>query len=90
MPLRIFFRRNNLSITHMDDPVAVGRRFRVVRDHQHRLTQFLVRMAKHLQHDFGILSIEVAGRFVGKHNCGTPRAAARRPRVPPADAAGVC
>src|SRR6266852_3801157 len=42
VPLRVFFRRHDLAIAHVNDVVAVCRRFRIVRNHQHRLAQFLV------------------------------------------------
>jgi hypothetical protein len=41
-PLRILLRRDDLPIPHVDDFVAVFRRFRVMRDHQNSLAQFLV------------------------------------------------
>jgi hypothetical protein len=41
-PLRILLWRDNLSIAHMNDAVAVGRRLWIVRNHQDGLAQFLV------------------------------------------------
>ena len=46
-PLRILLRRDNLAIAHVDDHVAVFGRLRVVRDHQNRLPEFLIRLSQH-------------------------------------------
>ncbi len=54
-PLRIFLRRHDFTVPHMDDAVAVACRGGVVSDHQHGLTQFTIRMPQHAEHDFGIL-----------------------------------
>ena len=37
VPLRVFLRGHDLAIAHVNDAVAVGRRLRIVRDHQNRL-----------------------------------------------------
>src|ERR1039458_214793 len=37
-PLRIILRPHNLPVAHVDDAIAILRRLRIVRDHQHRLT----------------------------------------------------
>ena len=36
-PLRVFFRRNDLTVAHVQDAVAVGGGLRIVGDHQHGL-----------------------------------------------------
>ena len=41
-PLRIFLRRNDLAVSHVNDAVAVSRSRRVVRDHEHGLAQLAV------------------------------------------------
>ena len=43
-------------------------RFRVVRDHHHGLPQIFVQLPQHLQHDFGILGIQVSGGLVREKN----------------------
>lgn len=37
-PLGILFGIYDLAVTHVNDPVAISRRIRIVRDHQHGLT----------------------------------------------------
>jgi hypothetical protein len=46
-PLGIFFRSNDLAIPHVDDLIAIGRRLRVMGDHQHSLAQFAVGLPQH-------------------------------------------
>src|ERR1019366_519592 len=59
-PLRVLFGWHDGTIAHVNDAIAVGRGFGIVRNHQHRLSQFLVRLPQHLQNNFGILRIEIA------------------------------
>src|SRR6516162_5707212 len=63
-PLRVALRRDDLSVPHMDDAVPIFGGLGVVRDHQNGLPEFLIRLPQHAQHDFGVLGIEVTGRFV--------------------------
>ena len=41
-PLRVPFGRDDLAVAHVNDLVAILRRFRIVRDHQDGLAEFLV------------------------------------------------
>ena len=36
-PLRVLLRSDDLTVTHMNDAVAIGGRFRIVGDHEHGL-----------------------------------------------------
>src|ERR1019366_9735867 len=77
-PLRVLRGRHNGTIAHVNDAIAIGRRFGIVRNHQYRLSQFLVRLPQHLQDNFGILRIEIAGGFVGQHDGGLIHQRARQ------------
>jgi hypothetical protein len=48
MPLRVFFRADNLTVAHVNDSVAVAGGFGVVGDHQNRLAKIPVGVAEHL------------------------------------------
>ena len=93
-PLRIEFRRDNLAIPHMDDAISEARRFWIVGDHHDGLAEIFVRLAQHVEHDVGILGIQVPGRFVGEHDgrfvdqCA--RASATRCCSPPDSSDGRC
>ena len=50
-PLRVFFRRNNRAITHMDNAVSHFGCLGIVCNHQHGLPKLLVGVAQHLQYD---------------------------------------
>jgi hypothetical protein len=39
---------HNLAVAHVQDPVRNGRRFRVVRDHQHGLAQLAIAVQQHI------------------------------------------
>src|SRR5215472_7883448 len=67
-PLRVLFRRHDRPIAHVDDAVAVCGRLGIVGNHQHRLTQLFVGLAKHVQDDLRILRVEIAGRLIGQHD----------------------
>src|SRR6266481_5663858 len=67
-PLRVLLGWHDCAIAHVDDAVAHLRCFRVVRDHEHRLSELLVGITQHLQDDFGILRVQVAGRLVSQDN----------------------
>src|SRR5208283_769676 len=69
-PLRIFFRRHDRTIAHVDDAVAIGCGFRIVSDHQNRLAEFLVGLPQHVQHDFGVLGVKITGGLVGQQDGG--------------------
>ena len=55
---------HNLPVAHVQDAPGDGRRLGVVRDHQRRLPQLLVRPPKHLEYGVGVLRVQVAGRLV--------------------------
>ena len=57
---------NHFSVAHVQNAVADGGGFLVVRNHQHCLLEFAVGEAQHLEHRFGVLGVEVAGGFVGQ------------------------
>jgi len=67
-PLRIVFRSHDLAVAHVNNAVAVLRGLGIVRNHQHRLAEFLIRESKHAEYDVGILGIQVARGFVGQHD----------------------
>src|SRR5271157_2679271 len=69
-PLRVFFGRDDSTIAHVDNAVAIGCGFRIVGDHQHRLAQFLVGLPQHVQHNLGILGVKIAGGLVSQHDGG--------------------
>lgn len=69
-PLRIAVRRHYFSVSHVDDTVAIFRRFGIVRDHQNCLSQFAVRVTQHGEHNFGILRVKISRRFIGQNYCG--------------------
>src|ERR1035438_3051641 len=66
-PLRIIFRPDNLPVAHVNNPVPILRRPRIMSDHQNSLSQFLVRPAQHAEHNVRFLGIKIARRFVGQH-----------------------
>ena len=43
---------NYMSVAHLDDSLARGGGFGIMRDHDNRLIETIVQFAKHLQHDF--------------------------------------
>ena len=69
-PLGILLGAYDLAVAHVNDIVPVLRGLRIVRDHQHSLTEFLVRLAEHTEHGFRVFGIQVAGGFVRQHDCG--------------------
>ena len=70
-PLGVFVGTDNFSVPHMNDAVAVFGRFGIVGDHQHGLSQLFVRLAQHVEDNFRVLGIQVAGGFVGQYDRGT-------------------
>ncbi len=52
----------------MHDTVEMNDRFGIVSDHHDSLSQVLVKLAQHLQHDFGIFGVQVAGGLVGEQD----------------------
>ena len=50
----------------MQNTVANGGGFLVMRDHQHRLVEFAVGEAQHLKYCFRVSGVEVSCRFVGE------------------------
>src|ERR1700730_2846540 len=67
-PLRIFFRRYDATIPHMNDAVAIFCSLGIVGDHQDGLPQLLVRLSQHSQHYIGVFRIQVAGGLVSQDN----------------------
>ena len=56
------------AVTHVHHAIKIDDGFGVVGDHDDGLAQLFVELAKHLQHDFGILGIEIAGGLIGEKN----------------------
>src|SRR6267378_7248805 len=54
------------SVAHVYDAVEVGCGFGVVRDHDDSLAKILIQLAKHLQDNFRVFRIQIAGRLVGE------------------------
>src|SRR5215213_8835117 len=50
---------NNLAVAHLDDAAAHGGGLRVVRDHDDGLVEAVVQFLKHVEHDGGVLGVEV-------------------------------
>src|SRR5664279_3082374 len=68
--LRIFRCRHDLSVTHVNNVIAECCCLRVMRNHQHRLPKFLVRLPQHVENDVGVLRVEVAGWLIRQHDRG--------------------
>ena len=60
---------DDVTIAHLDDPLAGSGCFGIVCNHYDRLIETIIQLAKHLQNQFGILRIEISGWFVGQDNC---------------------
>src|SRR3974390_234427 len=69
-PLRVAVGRYDSAVSHVDDAVAVLGGLGIVRDHQHGLAQLFVGLAQHVEYDFRVLRVEVAGGFVGEYDGG--------------------
>ena len=54
----------------MHDAVGVGGGFRIVRDHDDGLSQLLVQLTQHLQHNFRIPGVQVAGGLIRQDDLG--------------------
>ena len=57
-----------MPVTHLDRPRTHCRSLRVMRDHNDRLIEFLVKLAKHLKHDRRIFSVEITCRLVREYD----------------------
>lgn len=57
-----------MTISHLDDTLTGSGCLRIVCDHYDRLIKSIVQLAKHLQNQFRVFRIEVAGRFIGQDN----------------------
>ena len=57
-----------MTVTHLDDALTGSGCLRIVRDHYDRLIKSIVQLAKHLQNQFRVFRIEIAGRFVRQDN----------------------
>jgi hypothetical protein len=53
-----------VTIAHLDDSLAGSGCFRIMRNHYDCLIESVVQLAKHLQHQIGILRVEIAGWLV--------------------------
>ena len=49
---------------------GIGRRIRVVGDHDDRLPELPVQLLQHAQHELGVRRIQIAGRLIGKQDSG--------------------
>src|SRR5207245_10671481 len=68
-PLWIFFGRDNLAITHMNNAIGIARGPRVVGNHEHGLSQVAIGLTQHAVHNFRVLGIEVAGGLIRYDDC---------------------
>src|SRR5580692_372899 len=66
----IFLGRQQHSFFQMSGYVRVRRCMRIVRDHHYGLVKVLIQTLQNLQHFRGGVTIEIAGRLVGKQQCG--------------------
>ena len=57
-----------MTVAHLDDALTGSGCLRIVRDHYDRLIKSIVQLAKHLQNQFRVFRIEIAGRFVSQDN----------------------
>lgn len=51
VPLRVALGLDNFTIAHVNDAIAIGGGFGIVGDHENRLSEFLVGVAQHVQHN---------------------------------------
>jgi hypothetical protein len=61
---------SNFAVAHMEDAIGNLSRLWVVSDHQDRLVEFAAGLAEHFKNSLGVLSVEVAGGFVGEDDGG--------------------
>src|SRR3989454_7262339 len=61
---------HNDPVAHVHDAVGVGGGFRIVRDHDDGLSQLLVQLTQHLQHNFRIPGVQVAGGLIRQDDLG--------------------
>ncbi len=66
----------NLSVMQFDATVRQSGHDGIMRDH-HDGASLLMKFAQQPQHDFFILRVEIAGRFVGQNNLGIVDQSAR-------------
>ena len=57
-----------MTVAHLDDALTGSGCLGIVCDHYDRLIKSIVQLAKHLQNQFRVFRIEIAGRFVRQHN----------------------
>jgi hypothetical protein len=55
---------HNLAVTHVQDAMAVGGGFGIVRDHDDGLAEILIELAEQTKDSFGAFRIEVAGGLI--------------------------
>ena len=51
MPLRVALWIDNFAIAHVNNAITIGGGFWIVSDHENRLSEFLVGVAQHVQHN---------------------------------------
>ena len=51
VPLRVALGLDNFTIAHVNDAIAIGGGFGIVGNHENRLSEFLVGVAQHVQHN---------------------------------------
>lgn len=61
---------HNFTVAHVQDAMAVRGCFRVVRDHDDRLAEFLVELTQERENIFGTLRVEISGGLVCQDNLG--------------------
>ena len=67
-----------MTVAHLDDTLTGSGCLGIVRDHYDRLIKSIVQLAKHLQNQFRVFRIEIAGRFVSQNNRGPVHDSARQ------------
>ena len=60
-----------MSIAHLDDALAGSGCFGIVRNHDHRLIEPIIQLAKHLQDQSRIFRVKISGGFVSQNDGGT-------------------
>src|SRR5271163_774825 len=58
------------AVAHVNDAIEVGGGFGIVGDHYDGLAEILVQAAEHLEDDFGIFGVEIAGGLIGEKDFG--------------------
>src|SRR5690242_9350266 len=56
------------AVAHMHHAIEVRGGFRIMGDHDDGLAEFFIQLTEHLQHNFGILGIQVSGWLISEDN----------------------